>query len=149
MDYQAPYGGVKMTIKQARKEIQHWIDVGVLTVAEGHIRMNSPTLLEDFIKGKQRVKEYEVERAKEKAKIDENLSKMKAKPSHVIKVGDLVTVDPLLFTFEGVGLVTEIRTTSSDNFLYIEWTGKKPSAYGNFSDRLGTKEYYLIKKLDK
>jgi len=63
----------------------------------------------------------------------------------VIKVGDLVTVDPLLFTFEGVGLVTEIRTTSSDNFLYIEWTGKKPDTYRVFNDRLGTKEYYLIK----
>ena len=140
--------GAKMTFKQARKEIQHWIDVGVLTVAEGHRRMNSPTLLEDFTKSKQRAKEHEVERAKEKAKIDENLSKMKAKPSQVIKVGDLVTVDPLLFTFEGVGIVTEIRTTSSDSFLYIEWTGKKPHG-GNFSDRLGTKEYYLIKKFDK
>ena len=62
----------------------------------------------------------------------------------LIKVGDLVKLDPLFLKSDVVGLVTEIRETKRMFFLYVEWAGEKPK-HPEINDRLGTKEFYFIK----
>ena len=133
-----------MTIKEAKEYIERMHIDGCITAKEMRQRMNDPNILE-FVAKKIEIfeKAYE-EGTVWLAEREARNTMLISKEIGIVKVGDLVRLDPLFLESEVLGLVTEIRKTKRMNFVYVKWAGKKP-IHDEISERLGTKEYYLIK----
>ena len=136
-----------MTKEQAKRIVQEWVDRGYITVKQADEKLyhsDFPNNISDAWAHQEEVRRSTQLRL---SKIEKKYVKLMAKEPNVIKIGDLVKLDPLFLSSEAIGLVTEIRKTKNVNFLYVDWVGERPNHY-DISDRLGTKEYYFI-KLDK
>ena len=133
-----------MTIKEAKERIEELYNQGLITKAERDARMQDPDILKKTDQDIQREKNIREETARAIRKLEADHTKLLSKERGIIKVCDLVKLDPLFLKSDAIGLVIEVRKTSYINFLYIKWTGIEPEHY-ELSDRLGTKEYYFIK----
>ena len=133
-----------MTIKEAKERIEELYNQGLITKAERDARVQDPDILKKTDQQIQREKRIREETAIAIRKLEADHTKLLSKERGIIKVGDLVKLDPLFLKSDVIGLVIEVRETNYINFLYIKWTGTEPEHY-ELSDRLGTKEYYFIK----
>ena len=133
-----------MTIKEAKERIERMYHQGLITTKERDRRMNDPNILEEMTKEIEISKKAYEEAMNRIAEIEARNTMLISKEIGIIKVGDLVRLDPLFMESDVLGLVVEVRKTKRMSFLYVEWTGETPQ-HSEISDRLGTKEYYFIK----